>query len=69
MAQMWYIDASSLPFNKRSELYDKLESAGWDAFEGSSDLSIIKVMINNDVQSKAVSELIPNSCTIKKVGS
>lgn len=69
MAQMWYIDASSLPFEKRSELYRKLDDAGWGAFEEAKDYLRIGVMVNSDVQAKAVSELIPNSCRIEKVGS
>lgn len=71
MAQMWFINASALPFQNREDLRLKLTSAGWDCFPDDVDDKVLKVMIENDRQAKAVEDLVLSSNTYieKRLGS
>ena len=58
MAQMWYIDASSLPFEKRSELYDKLSVTAWECCASDVELKELKAQIENESQAKSAEAVV-----------
>ena len=67
MSQMWFVNASSLPYEKRCELCDTLTNAGWEAFKGDPSYSTIKVMVETSSQAEAVKAVLPAQCVVESV--
>lgn len=68
MSQIWYVDASSLPFDERCKLHDKLMPVAWEVFDEDPTYKTIKLMVDTYSQANAVKALLPAECPYNWVG-